>query len=75
MHEGDMVICYLELPTNNSVKEIQAVGKVLSKKPIEFSRKHEVRVQFEKISAEAREELVQYIFEDERKRRKKNNGL
>jgi len=75
MTSGEMVICYLELEIKNTVKEIQALGKILSVRPVKDSNLFEVRVQFEKISNAAREQIIQYIFEDERKRRKKNSGL
>ena len=75
MTAGEMVICYLELEIKNTVKEIQALGKILSVRPVKDSNLFEVRVQFEKISNAAREQIIQYIFEDERKRRKKSNGL
>ena len=75
MTSGEMVICYLELEIKNTVKEIQALGKILSVRPVKDSDLFEVRVQFEKISNAAREQIIQYIFEDERKRRKKRNGL
>ena len=71
----EMIICTLELEIKNSVKEIQALGKVLSIKPVQDTKLFEVRVQFERISNVAREHIIQYIFEDERKRRKKNSGL
>jgi len=52
------------------------MGKILSITPVKENRENrEVRVQFEKISNSAREEIIQFIFEDERKRRSKNNGL
>ena len=75
MTSGEMVICYLELEIKNNVREIQALGKILSVRPVKDSNLFEVRVQFEKISNAAREQIIQYIFEDERKRRKKNSGL
>ena len=75
MTSGEHVICYLKLEIKNSVKEIQALGKILSVRPVKDSELFEVRVQFEKISNAAREQIIQYIFEDERKRRKKNSGL
>lgn len=75
MTSEEMVVCYLELEIRNTIKEIQALGKILSVKPVKDSKMFEVRVQFEKISNEAREQIIQYIFEDERKRRKKNSGL
>ena len=75
MTQGDMVICYLRLGIRNEMKEIQALGKVISVTPVEETKVFEVRVQFEKIDDEAREQIIHYIFEDERKRRKKNSGL
>lgn len=75
MTSGEMVICYLELEIKNTVKEIQALGKILSVRPVKDSNLFEIRVQFEKISNAAREQIIQYIFEDERKRRKKSSGL
>ena len=75
MTSGEHVICFLKLEIKNSIKEIQALGKILSVRPVKDSNLFEVRVQFEKISNAAREQIIQYIFEDERKRRKKNSGL
>lgn len=72
---GEMMVCILKLPINEGEKEIQTLGKVLSVKSVEFTKYFEVRVQFEKISNKARENIIQYIFEDERKRRKKNSGF
>ena len=70
-----MVVCGIKLEFKNGVREIQALGKVLSSKPVSNTGKKEVRVQFEIISATAREDIIQYIFEDERKRRKNSGGL
>ena len=75
MTSNQMVVCFLELEIKNAVKEIQALGRILSVRPVKDSDMFEVRVQFEKISNAAREQIIQYIFEDERKRRKKSNGL
>lgn len=75
MTSGEHVICFLKLEIKNSIKEVQALGKILSVRPVKDSNLFEVRVQFEKISNAAREQIIQYIFEDERKRRKKNSGL
>ena len=74
--ENVPVICAVELIIKGKIKEICAMGKILSMKPIKDRREfREVRVQFEEISNTAREEIVQYIFEDERRRRSRNNGL
>ena len=77
MPVGEMVVCYLPLELKKGEKEILAIGKILSAKPVEVKeiKKFEIRIQFEKISNAAREHIIQYIFEDERKRRKKSSGL
>ena len=68
------IICCMNFETDSGVKEIQALGKVLSTKEVtKGNEKKEVRVQFEVISNTAREEIIQFIFEDERKRRMKNS--
>lgn len=72
---NELILCHLKLDIKNSIKEIQALGKVLSIRPVKDSNLFEIRVQFEKISNIAREHIIQYIFEDERKRRKKSSGL
>ena len=71
----DLILCVLKLELKDGIKEIQALGKVLNIKQVPDVKMYEVRVQFEKISNAAREQIIQYIFEDERKRRKKSSGL
>lgn len=74
--ENVPVVCAIELVIKGKVKVVQAMGKILSVKPVKERRdSREVRVQFEDISNAAREDIVQYIFEDERRRRSKSNGL
>lgn len=71
---GEDIICCVKLEYLGVIKEIQALGKVLSSKEVtKGNTKKEVRVQFEIISNSAREEIIQFIFEDERKRRKNNS--
>lgn len=68
---GEDIICCVNLEYMGIVKEIQALGKILSSKEVtKGNTKKEVRLQFEIISNSAREEIIQFIFEDERKRRK-----
>ncbi len=72
----ELVICHIPLEIRNSVREIQGIGKVLSSKLVKDSTKlYEVRVQFEVMSNATREDIIQYIFEDERKKRRSNNGM
>ena len=75
MPVGELVVCCLPLQLKRGVKEVQAVGRILSVKAMKELKKFEIRVQFEKISNAAREQIIQYIFEDERMRRKKSSGL
>ena len=71
---GEDIISIVKLEFDNGVKEIQALGKVLSTKEVAKGHtKKEVRVQFELISNVAREDIIQFIFEDERRRRKKDS--
>ncbi|MBR5579206.1 MAG: flagellar brake protein [Lachnospiraceae bacterium] len=71
---GEDIVCCLRLETLGVTKEIQALGRVLSSREITRGNdKREVRVQFEVISNSAREEIIQFIFEDERRRRKNNS--
>lgn len=75
-HSDELVICHIPLEIRNSVREIQGIGKILSSKPVKDSKKlFEVRVQFEVMSNATREDIIQYIFEDERKKRRNNNGM
>lgn len=71
----ELVVCELQLEVKDSVKSIETIGRVLSVKPIKDSGTFETRVQFKRISNKDRETIIQYIFEDERKRRKLDNGF
>ena len=66
----EMILCVLHLEIKGNVRNIEAMGKVLSTSQIKNSESYEVRVQFEKISNRDRELIIQYIFEDERRRRR-----
>ena len=66
----EMILCVLRLEIKGDTRDIQALGKVLSSNPIKNSDSYEVRVQFEKIHNKDRELIIQYIFEDERRRRR-----
>ena len=71
----EMILCVLHLEIKGNVRNIEAMGKVLSTSQIKNSESYEVRVQFEKISNRDRELIIQYIFEDERRRRRQESGL
>ena len=71
----EMILCILPLEIKGSVREVKTIAKVLSCKPIKNSEAYEARVQFEGIAHRDRELIIQYIFEDERRRRRHEAGL
>ena len=55
--------------------EYSVIGRVVNVTPMENNRgKFEVRVEFVNINEHDREEIIRYIFEEERKQRKGRNG-
>ena len=71
-----LVICVYRLLIEGQRKEYNLVGKVLSVK--ELTNKpgvYEHRVQYVNINTEEQEEIIRYIFQEERKNRKKELGL
>ncbi len=73
--KNEMILCILQLEIKGDVRQIQALGKVLSVNSIKNSDGCEIRAQFERITHKDRELIIQYIFEDERKRRRHEAGL
>ena len=71
----EMILCVLQLELKGNERQIEALGKVLSVNSIQNSDAYEVRVQFERITHKDRELIIQYIFEDERRRRRREAGL
>lgn len=70
-----MVNCIYHLLIEGRKKEYDLVGKVLSVKELS-SRPgiYEHRIQYVNINTEQREEIIRYIFQEERKNRKKELG-
>lgn len=62
----------IRIPLEGEEKKILTViGKVLSSRLLEsHGRSHEQRVEFVEISTETREEIIKFVFEQERKNRK-----
>lgn len=71
----ELILCIIHLEIKGEMREVETLGKILSLKPVKDTDAYEMRVQFKKISHRDRESVIQYIFEDERKRRKHDNGL
>lgn len=74
--KDSLIYCNYQLLLNGSNKEYSLVGKILSVKPIENKKGvYEHRVQYIDIEVEKREEIIRYIFQEERKNRKKESGF
>lgn len=69
---GSMIYISYNLYIKGKIKEYELVGKVLSSKKLEERNgSYEHRVQYVDIDVDVREEIIKYIFEEERKHRKK----
>ena len=70
--KGIFVLCSFHLIINGTKKKYDTAGKILAVKEMD-NRKgtYEHRVQFYYIENEVREEIIRYIFEEERKSRRK----
>jgi len=71
--EGSLIYCSYHLLVNGTRKLYELVSKVLEVKPVE-NRKgvFEHRVQYINISEGIREQIIRYIFQEERKNMKKD---
>lgn len=71
--EGSMIYCSYHLLVNGTRKLYELVSKVLEVKPVE-NRKgvYEHRVQYVNISEGMREQIIRYIFQEERRNMKKD---
>lgn len=63
-----IILCKYRLLINGQAKEYSLLGRVLSVRELE-NRKgiYEHRVQYVNMDSEDREEIIKYIFEEERK--------
>ena len=74
--EGTLLYCKYNLPDNEEQKIYEIVGRVLHVIPVEKRPGYfEHRIQYHNIDNRKREEIIRYIFEQERKNLKKNNGV
>ncbi len=70
---GNMIYCCYHLFVNNERKLYEVTGKVLDVKPLENRKDvYEHRVQYVNISEDIREQIIRYIFQEERKNMKKD---
>ncbi len=68
---GSLVLCSYHLLKSGEKKEYSIAGKVLTVKPSENRPGiYEHRVQYHNMSEEVREDIIRFIFEEERKKQK-----
>ncbi len=69
---GDMILCSFELPLKIETEEYHIMGKVLRVTAAgKYENRQDVRVQFEDVTTVIRDEIIEFIFEDERRQRRK----
>lgn len=69
--EGSLVYCTYKLASNDFGKDYEVVGKILSAKPVaNRPGEFEHRVQYVNLDNDTREEIIKFIFEEERKLRR-----
>ena len=72
---GDIILLSFKLPIANCEKSFTLAAQVILSKEIENRRdEYENRVKFVYINNQTREEIIKYIFDEERKNRKYGKG-
>jgi c-di-GMP-binding flagellar brake protein YcgR len=70
-----MIYMTFRLSVNGTDEEYEVAGKVLTVKELEnHEGEYEHRLQYVNIDSAEREEIIRYIFEEERKNRQRRNG-
>lgn len=70
------VNCKFDLNIGEDIITLEILGQVVDSKIVDFeTMKYETRVMFDDIANEDRETIIKYIFEEQRKRRKRKKGL
>lgn len=73
---GGLVLCKYELFIHGGVKVYSLICRVLSVREITNKKgEYEHRVKFVNLDNDSREEIIQYIFEEERKNRRRERGM
>lgn len=74
--EGTIIYLTYKLMINGREKEYELAGKILASKAIENRQgEFEHRLKYLHVENSDREEIIRYIFEEERKNRQKENGM
>lgn len=72
--KDQFVVCFFTLLINGKEKDYEIISKILACKEMENKRGfYEHRVQFHKIQNSEREEIIRYIFEEERRKRSRDS--
>ncbi len=70
-----LIYCNYQLLVNGRTKEYNLVGKILKLKELDNRPgEYEHRLQYVNIDNDVREEIIKYIFEEERKYRRREKG-
>lgn len=74
---GDLVLVRYKLYVKGRFKEYNIISRILEVRRLESTGRsgYQHRVQYMHISIRDREEIIQYIFDEERKNRQKERGL
>lgn len=70
-----LIYCNYQLLVNGKTKEYNLVGKILKLRELDNRPgEYEHRIQYVNIDMDVREEIIKYIFEEERKYRRREKG-
>lgn len=73
---NSLVYCTYRISLNGELKEYEVTGRILSSKNVDNKPGlYEHRLKYINLDVEKREEIIRYIFQEERKNRKKETGL
>ena len=70
----DHVLCHIILNLENEKKHIYVSGEIVDSDEIDYHA-YETRAAFEDISDEVREIIIKFVFDEERKKRKREKGM
>ncbi len=74
--KDSLIFCQYDLYIHGGVKRYDIICKILDSREVPNRiGEYEHRVQFVNLDNDEREEIIQYIFEEERKNRRKERGL
>lgn len=74
--KGSLVYCNFDLTEKEELKTYEIAAKILAVRKLENRQgSFEYRVQYVNIDKSTREEIIRYIFEEERKKAKKEKGF